>query len=404
MLKLEERLSVRALTMKKSVIRELLKLVNKPNVISFGGGMPDPNLFPLELVADATKTVLEREGKRALQYGPTEGHPEFVQELIRWVKAKENIDVSEQEILVTTASQQGLDLVSKIFIDPKDMIVVGLPTYIGGLSAFNCYGARFIGIPVDENGMQVELIEDKLKVLRRGQRRVKFIYVVPDFQNPTGITMPLERRKKLIKIAEKYDILILEDSPYRGLRYRGNPVPTFFSLAPRGRVISLYTFSKILFPGMRLGYVLGDKKVIDKLITAKQGTDLCSPIFTQAIVYEIMRRDVLNAHIDKLVVRYRDKRECMLAALERYMPPLQEISWTKPDGGLFLWVTLPKYMSTDKLLPKALKKNVAYIQGSAFHFDGSGTNTMRLNFSLPTLELIEKGLQKLAELVKEEIK
>ncbi len=401
----EDKFSIRAQTMKKSVIRELLRYVTRPEIISLGGGMPDPALFPIDVVQDVTRSVLEKNGKRALQYGPTGGDEKLKKELIKRFKKIEDLDININEILPTTASQQGLDLVSKIFIDPGDIVIVGLPTYLGGLSAFNAYGAKLMGIPLDTDGMRVDLIEDKLKVLRRGQKRVKFIYVIPDFQNPTGMTMSLERRKKLISIAERYDVLILEDSPYRELRYEGTNPPMFFSLAPKGVVVSLFTFSKTLFPGMRVGYIIGHKEMIDKLITAKQGADLCSPTFTQAIVAEILARGFLDEHIEKLVVRYRDKRDCMLAALERHVDDFSGAYWTKPEGGLFFWLNLPKYMDADKLFPKAIeKKNIAYIVGSAFHCDGSGKNTMRLNFSYPTLELIGEGIKRLGSLVKEEVK
>ncbi|MCK4353515.1 PLP-dependent aminotransferase family protein [candidate division WOR-3 bacterium] len=398
----EDKFSIRTKTMKRSAIRELLKLVLNPEIISFAGGMPDPSLFPIKLLGDAVKSVLEREGKRAVQYGPTEGHQGLKEELIKRLETRRNIKINENEILITTASQQGLDLVSKIFIDPEDIVIVGLPTYLGGLGAFHSYRARFIGIPLDDNGMRVDLVEEKLRVLRRGQHRVKFIYVIPDFQNPAGVTLSIERRKKIIALAEKYNILILEDTPYRELRYRGESIPSLFALAPRDRVVSLYTFSKVLFPGLRLGYILGDKEIINQLVIAKQSTDLCTPPFTQAILCEILKRDVIDEHIKKLVVRYRDKRECMLNSLDKYMPELPDLSWTKPDGGLFLWVTLPNYMNTEKLFSKALEKKVAYVAGSYFYYNDSGKNTLRLNFSYPTLKLIIKGIQRLGGLIKEE--
>ena len=397
----EDRLSVSARTMKRSAIRELLKLVERPDIISFAGGMPDPSLFPVDLVEDATKVMLKNEGKKALQYGATEGHQGLIEELINRLKSKENIEVNENEILITTASQQGLDLVTKIFVDPGDIVIVGMPTYIGGLQAFNCYGARFIGIPLDKGGMRVDMIPERLKLLGRGQQLVKFIYVIPDFQNPTGATMSLKRRERLIEIAEKYDILILEDTPYRELRYWRVSLPSLFALAPRGRVVSLFTFSKILCPGMRLGYILADERTINQLVIAKQATDLCTPPFTQAILYEILRRNVLDKHIEKLIVKYREKREFMLNTLNKYMPPIPELEWTTPDGGLFLWVTLPEDMDAEDLFPKAIEKKVAYVVGSYFYHDGTGKNTMRLNFSYPTLELIDEGIKRLAKLIKE---
>jgi 2-aminoadipate transaminase len=293
----------------------------------------------------------------------------------------------------------------KIFINPGDVIIVGYPTYLGGLQAFKAYGPKFVGIPLDDEGMEVDVLEATLQKLSRERNLPKFIYIVPDFQNPKGVTMPTERRKRLLELAERYDLLILADSPYRPLRYSGEPYPNFFHIGDNiKRVITLFTFSKILCPGFRLGYIVAPSKIIDKLIIAKQGTDLCTPSFTQAITREIMKQDKLFGHIKKLVSVYRKKRDRMLNALNKYMPKIDGLQWTRPDGGLFLWMTLPKGMDANIMFDKAVENNVAYVVGSAFHYDGKYRNTMRLNFSYPSLEQIDEGIRRLAKVIEEEAK
>ncbi len=394
---LEDKLSIVAKAMKRSEIRELLKLVARPDIISFAGGMPDPKLFPSKVIAEVASKVLEKEPERALQYGPTEGDAELRKELAKW----DGVDIDN--ILITTASQQGLDLVSKIFIDPGDTIMVGYPTYLGGLQAFNSYAAKFIGIPLDDEGMRVDILEDTLQKLSRGENLPKFIYIVPDFQNPTGVTMPTERRKRVLELASKYDLFILSDTPYRPLRYSGEPCANFFHLdGGKERVITLFTFSKILCPGFRLGYIVAPAVVIDKLVIAKQGTDLCTPSFTQAIVREIMKQNMFGAHIKNLVSAYREKRDGMLNALNKYMPKIDGLRWTRPDGGLFLWLTLPEGMDANIMFKKAVKDKIAYVVGSAFHYDGGCRNTIRLNFSFPSLEQIDEGIRRLAGVIEEE--
>ncbi len=400
---LEDKLSVRAKAMKRSEIRELLKLVARADIISFGGGMPDPSLFPLELVEEVTREVLREEGKKALQYGPTEGDMGLREEISRWHKEREGIEISVDEILITTASQQGLDLVTKIFVDPSDGLIVGYPTYLGGLQAFNLYGAKLYGVLLDNEGMRIDALEDVLKKMKNLWEIPKFIYIVPDFQNPAGVTLTKERREKALELAEKYDTFILADTPYRELRYRGDAPPHFFMLNSKlDKVISLFSFSKILFPGFRLGYVIAKKEVIDKLVMAKQGTDLCTPSFTQAIVRHIMQKDTLNEHIKKLVSAYSKKLNAMLSALDNYIPKMEGLSWTEPDGGLFLWLILPERIDASKMFEKALANNVAYVAGSAFHYDGKCKNTIRLNFSYPTLKEIDEGIKRLARVIERE--
>ncbi len=396
---LNEVFSTNARNMKKSVIRELLKLTRRPDVISFAGGLPDPNAFPVDDVATITVDVLKRDGALALQYSPTEGDPKLKDELIAHHEREDGIKLSPENILITVASQQGLDLTAKVFIDPGDPVIVGLPTYIGGLCAFRGYGANLIGVPLDDSGMRMDLLERELEKLGRKRQKPKFIYVVPDFQNPAGITMTEERRLRLIDLARQFDVLIVEDSPYKELRFEGEPTASIFTLDGDGQVIGLHTFSKILFPGMRLGWMIADEAVIQKLVTAKQSTDLCTPAFTQAIVAEFAARGLLAKVIENVKGIYREKRELMLASLDEYMPDLPGLSWTRPDGGLFLWVRLPEHIDADELFYEAIEKNVAFVVGSAFHCDGSGSNTMRLNFSFPTKEDIVEGVKRLAKVI-----
>jgi len=398
---LEGLFSTNARRMKKSVIRELLKLTRKPEIISFAGGLPDPNAFPIDDVSEIVDVVLKREGKTALQYSPTEGDPKLKDELIAYHERENGLKLSPDNILVTVASQQALDLVAKCFIDDGAPVIVGRPTYIGGLSAFNNYGANMIGVPLDDGGMRMDLLEQELTKLKDAGQRPRFIYVIPDFQNPAGLTMAEDRRHELIELARRFDALIVEDSPYRELRYAGESVRTIYALEGTGQVVGLHTFSKILFPGMRLGWVIGDEAVIQKLVTAKQATDLCTPAFTQAIVAEFMSRGLLGKVIENVKGIYSKKRAVMLDALEKYMPKMEGLAWTKPEGGLFLWVTLPESMNADELFYDAVDHNVAFVIGSAFDCTGLQKNTMRLNFSFPTEEEIIEGVKRLAGVIEE---
>ena len=396
---LNEVFSENAKHMKKSVIRELLKLTRRPEVISFAGGLPDPAAFPVDEVAEVTAYVLKKYGATALQYGPTEGDPKLKDELIAHHEREDGVQLRPENLLVTVASQQGLDLVAKVFINRGDTVMVGLPTYVGGLGAFNGYGAKLVGIPLDDDGMRMDLLEKKLEKLKCQRKKPKFIYVVPDFQNPAGITMSESRRRTLIELAHKYDTLIIEDSPYKELRFEGESQKSIFALDGTGHVIGLHTFSKILFPGMRLGWVIGDEAVIQKMVIAKQATDLCTPSFTQAIVAEFCARGLLQVVIDNVKGIYREKRELMLSALDEHMPDMPGLSWTKPEGGLFLWVRLPKGMDSEQLFYEAIEKDVAFVVGSAFHCDGGGKNAMRLNFSFPTKDAIVEGVKRLADVI-----
>lgn len=389
--------------MKKSVIRELLAVASKPGIISFAGGLPSSSGFPVEEIKEITQTVLEEEAEVALQYGQTEGYAKLKKELINWMK-REGIEVNEENIIVTVASQQALDLVMKIFVDPSDPVVVENPSYLGGLQALTSYGARMVGVPMDDEGMRVDILEDKLKFLRDEGEHYKIIYVVPDFQNPSGVTLSTERRKKLIELSSEFDVIVVEDTPYRELRFEGEEPPSLRKLDTTFNVVSLYTFSKIFVPGFRIGWAIGHKDIIRKMVIAKQSADLCTPNFTQAIAAEFMRRGLLEKHIDTIKVMYKKKKDIMLRALDTYMPDAKGLRWTKPQGGLFLWVTLPEYIDADVMFEEAISQKVAYVIGSAFFHDGTGKNTFRLNFSYPTEEEIEEGIKRLAEVIKKNLK
>lgn len=394
-------LSETSKALRRSEIRELLKLTRQPGIISFAGGLPYPGLFPTEVMKDVLSTILEREGDLALQYGPTEGDSRLIDFLVKWMRKDEGAEIDKENILIVSGAQQALDLISKVFINPEDPIIIGLPSYIGALQAFRSIRAKMIGVPVGKQGMDVDKVEEILKEYGKKGEKIKFIYVVPDFQNPSGVTMTLERREKLLELCYEYGTIVIEDSPYRELRFEGESIPMLGAMDKRGYAFSLHTFSKILFPGTRIGWIIANKAIMDKLVMAKQPTDLCSSPFAQSVIYEFCRRGLLKPHISKIVKVYRKKRDLMLEALEKYMPNEAGINWTHPHGGLFLWVSLPEHLDTEELFPKAVEKKVAYVMGSAFHFDRSGKNTMRLNFSFPSEEQIEEGIKRLADLVVE---
>lgn len=394
-------LSEASKSLRRSEIRELLKITRQPGIISFAGGLPYPGLFPTEVMKDVLSTILEREGNLALQYGPTEGDSRLIDFLVKWMRKDEGAEIDKENILIVSGAQQALDLISKVFIDPEDPIIIGLPSYLGALQAFRSIRAKMIGVPVGKQGMDVDKVEEILKKYGKKGEKIKFIYVVPDFQNPSGVTMTLERREKLLELCYEYGTIVIEDSPYRELRFEGESIPMLGAMDKRGYAFSLHTFSKILFPGTRIGWIIANKAIMDKLVMAKQPTDLCSSPFAQSVIYEFCRRGLLKPHIKKIVKVYRKKRDLMLEALEKYMPNEAGINWTHPHGGLFLWVSLPEHLDTEELFPKAVEKKVAYVMGSAFHFDRSGKNTMRLNFSFPSEEQIEEGIKRLADLVVE---
>jgi 2-aminoadipate transaminase len=311
------------------------------------------------------------------------------------------IDITYQNVLITSGSQQALDLISKTFLDPGDMVAVGAPTYLGGTNAFRSYGAVMEGVPLDEQGMDPELLAAKLHLLQMHGKHPEILYLVPSFQNPAGVTIPTERRREILEIAREYDMIVIEDSPYSELRYSGEPVPPIKSMDTDGRVIYLGTFSKILAPGFRVAWCIAEKDLLNKLIIVKQAADLCSNTFGQYVAAEYMTRGYLDRHVEKIKALYKTKRYKMLAAMDKHFP--KEAKWTRPDGGMFIWATLPEYIDTKEMFNRALENNVAYVHGASFFADRSGRNTMRLNYTYATDEDIEIGIKRLADTIKQEI-
>ncbi|GAG57699.1 unnamed protein product, partial [marine sediment metagenome] len=352
----EEFYSVLASRMKASAIREILKIIQSSNVISLAGGMPDPATFPTEELNEVVKQILAKDSARALQYSSTEGLTELRKFILNWL-AEDNKEAGLDNIMITSGSQQGLDLVSKVLLDPGDIVIVELPSYLAALNAFRSYGGEMVGIPMDDEGMKMDSLEETLAQLKNEGKRVKFIYAISNFQNPTGVTMSLPRRKRILEIARKFEVFIVEDNPYDKLRFEGEPIPSIYSLDNEGYVISLGTFSKILCPGLRLAWILGNKEIIEKIVIMKQATDLCTTILNQLIAYEYCRQNDIDKNIESNVEIYRRKRNAMLEALDRYFPV--EATWTKPEGGFFIVATLPEHIDTGEMLKEAIEENVA---------------------------------------------
>lgn len=380
--------------MSSSIIREILKFTQMPDVISFAGGLPAPELFPIREFEEASRHVLTTDGERALQYSLTEGFLPLREALAEKMQ-RYGVDAEPQNILLTNGSQQALDLIGRIFIDEGDVIVTGKPTYLGALQAFKVYAPDVIGVTVDEEGMRVDELE---KVLAK--TKPKFIYVLPNFHNPMGVTLTLERRTAIVKAAAKYGIPIVEDDPYGELRFEGEDITPIVVLH-KENVIYLSTFSKTLAPGIRLGWVVGPEKIVRKIVQAKQATDLHTSTFIQMITHDIMRRGILKAHSRVIKAAYGERRHIMTSSMEEHFP--QGVTWTKPVGGLFLWVRTPEHLNTMELLETAVEEKVAYVPGTVFYPDGSGLNTMRLNFSNATPDKIREGIKRLGRVLEKAI-
>jgi 2-aminoadipate transaminase len=387
---------------KASVIRELLKLTNKEGVISFAGGLPDPEVFPYDFIVDSVKRIMDKKGRIALQYGPTEGLPELKEEFIKFLEKEEGIKPKHENLLITTASQQALDLVARLFIDASDPVIVELPSYMGGLQVFKSYGCDFVGVRMDQDGIITTELEEKLQWLKDQDEHYKFVYLVPDFQNPSGVTLSEKKRKRIVELSEKYSVIVVEDSPYRQIRFEGKAPKMIYRIDKEtvkcDNIISIFTLSKTFAPSLRIGIILANELIIKKMVILKQSLDLCTSSLNQLIAADFFATGEFYRHVEKVKKVYKEKKDAMLASLEKYMP--EGVSWTKPEGGLFLWVKLPEYISADDMFEDAIKENVAYVIGSAFHVDGSGKNTMRLNFSYPTLYEIEEGIKRLATAIK----
>lgn len=387
---------------RRSVLRELLKISDKPGIISFAGGLPDPETFPREILAEIAADEIRNNYEKSLQYTTTEGKRPLRAALIDWF-AKDGLHYQMDQVIITSASQQGLDLVAKTFLDPGDVVFVSLPTYLGAIQAFRALEAELVGVPLMDDGMDLDALEEAISRVRAQGRRPKVIYVVPDFQNPAGITWSREKRERLLAIASREDLVVVEDMPYRKLRYSGEPQPPIAALDQEGRVLVLFTFSKVLAAGLRLGAMAGPLEFIEKVVTMKQASDLCTSSLAQRIAARFMLENDLSSHVKGLCAHYKVKRDAMLEALDRYMPKVDGLSWTKPEGGLFLWVRLPEGADTERMFLRALEHEVAYVVGTPFFVDGTGQNTMRLCFSKATVREIDEGIKRLAQVVEEEL-
>ncbi len=391
---------------KSSAIRELLKLSERPDVISFAGGLPSPDVFPVERFEEACHKVLLENGASALQYGLTEGY-EPLREMLARNMARYGIRAQMENVLITSGSQQALDLVGKLLINRGDRILVEAPTYLGALQAFNVYGAQYAPVPIDHDGLRTELLEH---ALRAGP---KFMYVLPNFQNPAGVTLSEGRRHQLILLADKYGVPIIEDDPYGQLRFEGEHLPPLVVVDREnlrrdngysiGNVIYLSTFSKTLAPGIRLAWIVAPPDVIRKLVLLKQGADLHTSSFIQYVAYEVARDGFLDEHVKRIRRVYRERRDAMLDSMQQSFPP--EVTWTRPDGGLFLWATLPEGVVSQELFKTAIEEKVAFVPGNSFYANGDpeGGRHMRLNFSKPTVEQIQVGIRRLSVAVKDHL-
>jgi 2-aminoadipate transaminase len=401
------RYAFRTQTIKGSAIRELLKLTQKPEVISFAGGLPAPEVFPVQQFDEACKKVMKENAAAALQYGPTEGYLPL-REMIARHMARYGIIAQPENVMMTSGSQQALDLIAKLLINRGDHLLVEAPTYLGALQAFQVFGAEYVTVPVDEEGVRTDMLADALK------SGVKFMYILPNFHNPAGVTMSLRRRQELVALADEHGIPIIEDDPYGQLRYEGEHLPSLVVLDREhnkrdtsyqlGNVIYLSTFSKTLAPGLRVGWIVAPPEVIVKLVQLKQGADLHSSTLNQILAYEVARGGYLDEHVKTIRNVYRERRDVMLQALQEFFP--EEVKWTHPQGGLFLWVTLPEGLRCDKLFKAALEENVAFVPGDCFYAVPTeiGLRQMRLNFSYGNPEKIREGIRRLSLAVKKQMK
>ncbi len=397
-----QRFAQRTQRITASMIRELLKLTEQRDIISFAGGLPAPEVFPVEEVRAATDRVLRDHGTTALQYTTTEGYPPLRELLVRHM-SRYGVEVRPENVLITSGSQQALDLIGKLLINPGDRVLTEAPTYLGALQAFNAYQADYLPVPIDDDGMDVDVLE---KQLRGGP---KFVYALPNFQNPAGVTLSMERRRRLVERAAHYGIPIVEDDPYGQLRYEGEHFPSLVKLdaethgcangerAFTGNVLYLSTLSKTLAPGLRVAWVVAPEVVISKLVQIKQGTDLHTSTFCQYVAHEVAKGGFLDKHVRRIRTVYGERRNAMLRALDRHAPP--GVRWTRPGGGLFLWATLPDGFDTLELLDEAIAEKVAFVPGAAFYPCGGGERTMRLNFSYASPGVIEEGIKRLCRVI-----
>jgi 2-aminoadipate transaminase len=391
----------RTRAMRSSAMRDLMAITARPEVISLAGGLPDTSTFPPESFAAQMTRIAQESSAEALQYGPTEGF-EATKSAIRGVMAAEGMAPDPEDIIVTTGGQQAIDLITKTLVDPGDPVICEAPTYPGAVPVFSSYEAETHQVEMDSEGMKVDELEALLDRLAADGRRPKFIYSVPSFQNPAGVTLSAARRRRLVELAAEREVLVVEDNPYGLLRYEGEPQEPLYQLDGGNYVLYVGTLSKILSPGIRLGWAVAPPPVMEKIQLGKQATDLCTSTLSQYFALEYFAEDRWRSYIDSLCGVYRSRRDVMLEALGRHFP--EQASWTRPGGGLFVWATLPSYIDTSDLLAKALRENVAFVPGAAAYVDGArGANSMRLNFSGSTEDEIREGIRRIGKVVGEQV-
>ena len=379
----------------RSPVREIFKKVDLSSIYSFAGGYPSAETFPLDGMGAIMQSVIAEQGGKAFQYGATQGVPELREVISR------RYGVPVERVQITSSSQQGIDVCTRVLVDPGDVVLTSNPSYLGAIQSFRSYRADIVGVSHKDSPEDFrKAYEDAIRGCIGSGKRIKFLYMIPDFQNPSGETLTLAERRILVELAEKYDFLIVEDCPYRELRYSGEPVATMYSMAP-DRVLHLGSFSKIFAPGFRLGWIIADPKLLDMIYVCKQSLDLCPPVFDQYVAARFMGSGMLDANLEKTKALYRSKRDLMLRLLEENMP--RGVSWTRPEGGLFLFLTLPEGFDAVRFYDKALAAGVAYVAGCFFFSDGSARNTMRLNFSFMSPQKIEEGLVLFGKLLQEEL-
>ena len=379
----------------RSPVREIFKKVDLNAIYSFAGGYPSAETFPLEEIRATMSEVSDKYGSKAFHYGATQGVPE-----LRAAVAK-RCGVEQERVQITSSSQQGIDVCTRVLVNPGDVILTSSPSYLGALQSFRSYRADIRGVAHNADiDAYISAYEDVIAEVKAEGKHISFLYMIPDFQNPSGESLTLEERQRLVALAQKYDFLIVEDSPYRELRYEGDHIPTMYSLDP-DRVIHLGSFSKIFAPGFRLGWAIAHPEILDKIYVCKQSLDLCPPIFDQYVAAEFLSSGKLDANLQKSIELYKGKRDLLLGLLEKHMP--EGVTWTHPEGGLFLFLTMPEGFEAVKFYDRSLDAGVAYVAGEFFHPDGSGKNTMRMNFSFMSPEKITEGVRLLADLLRDEI-
>jgi len=390
----------RTRVMRSSAMRDLMAITARPEVISLAGGLPDTSTFPPQTFAAQMTRIAQESAAEALQYGPTEGFRETVDCIVE-VMGAEGMLPDPDDVIVTTGGQQAIDLICKALVDPGDPVICEAPTYPGAIPVFCSYQAETIQIECDSEGMRIAELEDTLERLEVEGRRPKFIYSVPTFQNPAGVTMSLERRRRLVELARARELLVVEDNPYGLLRFGGEALPPLYQLDGGDFVLYIGTFSKILSPGIRLGWAVAPPPVMEKVVLGKQASDLCTSTLTQYFVREYFAEGRWREYISSLGDIYRSRRDAMVEALGRYFPP--QASWTEPEGGLFIWATLPPYIDTSDLLARALREDVAFVPGQAAYVDGRGRNSMRLNFSAGGEDEIREGIRRIGKAIEAQV-